>query len=306
MTSNNEMSCRNILVIRPGALGDTILTLPVLDTIQAEHPDAIITFLGNRFYRDLIPSQIHFEAFDDRKWLWLFHSEEANASTHKHHFFDKAYVILNRPEDVVRNLKRAGAEAVHSCASLPEHGRHVVERLHEGLGLGVPERQPCLTRLAGESRREIIWVHPGSGGRSKCAPLAMLISLATELSRITGWKPVITAGEEDAFLQELADWKQTVESERMALLENRPLSELCNELGRSRLFLGNDSGISHLAANLGIPSVVFFTITDPAQWAPWVPRDQMRIVDLRGQDLSGLDIGQKIREIEGFIRIAVR
>ncbi len=98
------MSCRTILVIRPGALGDTILTLPVLDTIQAEHPDAIITFLGNRSYRDLIPSQIHFEAFDDRKWLWLFNSEEANPSTHKHHF-DKAYVILNRPRDVVRNLK---------------------------------------------------------------------------------------------------------------------------------------------------------------------------------------------------------
>src|SRR5208283_5023173 len=51
----DRMSSTTVLVIRPGALGDTILTLPFLDTIQAENPDAKITFLGNRSYRDLIP-----------------------------------------------------------------------------------------------------------------------------------------------------------------------------------------------------------------------------------------------------------
>ena len=294
-----------ILVIRPGALGDTILTLPVLDTIQAENPDAKITFLGNRAYRDLIPSNINFEAFDDLKWLWLFNSEEGNPPADGRHF-DRAYVILNQSEDVIRNLKRAGTEPVQSCASLPEHGRHVVEHLHEALGLAVPQRHPHLTCLAGKSRSETIWVHPGSGGRHKCAPLAMLIALATELSRTTGWKPVITVGEEDAFLHELADWKQTVESESLALLENRPLLELCSELGRSRLFLGNDSGISHLAANLGIPSVVFFTITDPAQWGPWVPWDQMRTIDLRGQSLDRLNIGKELAEIRRFVKLGVR
>ena len=76
--------------------------------------------------------------------------------------------------------------------------------------------------------------------------------------------------------------------------------------GARELFLGNDSGISHLAANLGVPSVVFFTITDPAQWAPWVPPDQIRIVDLRGQNLSEMDISKELREIRGFTKIAVR
>jgi heptosyltransferase-3 len=298
------MSCKTILVIRPGALGDTILTLPVLDSIQAQHPDAIVTFLGNRSYRDLIPPHIHFEAFDDRAWLWMFDSEEANHAARKNHF-DRAYVILNRPDDVVRNLERAGVETVHSCASLPEAGRHVVEHLHDALGLAVPERQPCLTRLVGETGSEIIWVHPGSGGRAKCAPPAPLIALVTELSRVTGWKPVITVGEEDAFLQELPGWKQTVESEKMTLMENRPLLELCHELGRSRVFLGNDSGISHLAANLGIPSVVSFAITDPAQWAPWVPWDQMRIADLRGENLSKLDIGKELERIIRLVKMKV-
>ncbi len=298
------MSCRTILVIRPGALGDTILTLPVLDTIQAENPDAIITFLGNRAYRDLIPSNIDFQAFDDREWLWLFYPEEANPPADGRHF-DRAYVILNQSEDVILNLKRAGTETLQSCASLPDHGRHVVEHLHAALGLTVPHPRPYLTRLACEPRSETIWVHPGSGGKAKCAPLAMLMALATELSTITGWKPVITAAEEDAFLHELADWKQIVESEGMTVLEKRPLLELCNELGRSRLFLGNDSGISHLAANLGIPSVVYFTITDPAQWGPWVPWDQMHIVDLRGQSLDGLNIAKEVWDIRRFIKVRV-
>ena len=299
------MSCKTILVIRPGALGDTILTLPVLETIRAEHPDAVITFLGNRSYRDLIPPHIRFEAFDDRAWLRLFKSEYDTPSTHDRNF-DQAYVILNRSEEVVRNLRRAGTEAVRSCASLPGRGRHVVEHLHEAFGLAVPERQPGLMRLTGESLSEIIWVHPGSGGRAKCAPPVTLVALATELSKNTGWKPVITAGEEDAFLHELADWKPKVESERIAILENRPLPDLCAELGRSRLFLGNDSGISHLAANLGIPSVVFFTITDPGQWAPWVPIDQMRIMDMRGQNFREWNIGKELREIRGFIMYGAR
>ena len=55
-----------------------------------------------------------------------------------------------------------------------------------------------------------------------------------------------------------------------------------------------------------IPAVVFFTITDPAQWAPWVPSDQMCIVDLRAQNLDELNIGKELKEIRRFIKLRVR
>ncbi len=295
------MSSTTVLVIRPGALGDTILTLPVLDTIQAENPDAKITFLGNRSYRDLIPPHIRFEAFDDRTWLWLFSSEAAKPPADTRHF-DKAYVILNHPEDVVRNLKRVGTETVHSCASLPERGRHVVEHLHTALGFPVPMRRQSLSRLAGEGQQQTIWVHPGSGGRDKCVPLAILTAFVVELSRITGWKPVITASADDAFLHEFADWKSFVECPNMRLLQDRSLLELSKELGGSKLFLGNDSGIGHFAANLGVPSVIFYVNTDPVRWAPWVPLDNALIIDLRARKLEDYDISEDLRAIKRFLQ----
>jgi heptosyltransferase-3 len=296
------MSSTAVLVIRPGALGDTILTLPVLDTIQKENPDAKLTFLGNRSYRDLIPPHIRFEAFDDRTWLWLFNSEEAKPPADTRHF-DKAYVILNHPEDVVRNLRRAGTETVHSCASSPKRGRHVVAHLHTALGFPVPRRRQSLSRLAGQTQRQTIWVHPGSGGRDKCVPLAILTALLVELSRITGWKPVITASEEDALLHEFADWKYFVECPNVRLLQDRSLLELSKELGRSKLFLGNDSGIGHFAANLGVPSAIFFANTDPVQWAPWVPSDKALIIDLRARKLEDYDIGEDLRAIKRFLQV---
>ncbi len=295
------MSSTTVLVIRPGALGDTILTLPVLDTIQAENPYAKITFLGNRSYRDLIPSHIRFEAFDDRTWLWLF-SSEAEKPLADTRNFDKAYVILNHPEDVVRNLKRAGTVTVHSCASLPERGRHMVEHLHAALGFPVPRRRPTLSRLAGQAQ-QTIWVHPGSGGKDKCVPLTVLRALVVELSTITGWRPVITAGEDDLFLRESADWKYFVESPNVRFLHDRSLLELSKELGGSKLFLGNDSGIGHLAANLGVPSAIFFATTDPVQWAPWVPPDKALIIDLRARNLEDYDISEDLTAIKRLLQI---
>jgi ADP-heptose:LPS heptosyltransferase len=75
---------------------------------------------------------------------------------------------------------------------------------------------------------------------------------------------------------------------------------------RARVSLGNDSGTSNRAANMDIPCVVFFTITDPAQWAQWVLRHQIRIVDLRGQNLRGLDIGKELGRVRTVRTVRVR
>ena len=69
-----------ILIVRPGALGDTILSLPLLVSIQSEHPDARITFLGNPTYQDLLPPGTDFQSIDSSRWVWLFGSSAGGRS----------------------------------------------------------------------------------------------------------------------------------------------------------------------------------------------------------------------------------
>lgn len=274
-----------ILVIRPGALGDTILTLPLLSSLEVAHPGALPTYLGSRAYKDLIPKGMAFHAIDDPAWLWLF-TEGSDPSHGKPEQFDAAYVILNQPDLVTTNLRNAGTPLIREVSSRPDKGTHLVEHMHGGLGLPVPPRASCLRHLAPPGTKDLIWAHPGSGGQRKCLPLGLLISCVERLREVTGWGVVVTAGEEDGFLKEQPEWETFVSSPGTVLMENRPLSELCAKLGTARIFLGNDSGIGHLAAGLGIFSVVFFVDTDPLQWAPWAPSGNLHIVDVRDDSAS--------------------
>ncbi len=287
-----------VLVVRPGALGDTILSLPLVASIRSEHTDARITFLGNPSYQDLLPLHIDFQSIDSSQWLWLF---GAQAEVGHKRAFDHAYVILNRSDDVARNLRNTGTKSVLTASFTSPQGQHVVEHLHEALGFPVPPKLPALMDLAPARDSDTIWIHPGSGGPKKCIPLEIITRLAEFLRRKTDLTVAVTVGEADDFLRDLPEWKRLTSGPRTFLAEHRPIPELCRELGGARLFVGNDSGISHLAAGLGIPSSVFFVTTDPVQWSPWVPDDQLRIIDCRGEGVLRLD---SEREAERILRFA--
>lgn len=281
---HREAMEQSILIVRPGALGDTILTFPLLASIRRQYPHARITLLGNRAYKNLAPAGIELESIDDKKWLWLFGSSPPAPSSPLAGY-SRAYVILNRSDTVVTNLIRNGTESVCHAGSRPASGQHLVQHLHEAFGLPVPPRKPALLHLAPSPGRRVIWVHPGSGGPRKCVPLEFITSFSQQLSKQTGWQLAVTVGEEDSFLKVQPAWKRLTGDRGVILFENRRLEEICRELGGAQLFVGNDSGISHLAAGLGIPCILFFISTDPVQWAPWAPREHVRVLDWRGADL---------------------
>ena len=289
-----------VLIVRPGALGDTILLLPLLESIRERHTDADLTVLGNRAYRDLIPRGIAFHAMDSRDWLWLFRAQTANLGPDARRF-DAAYLVLTRPGQVEANLRRAGTETVLHVSSRPSEGTHAVEHLHQGLGLPIPPRDPVPPNFTRHERERVVWIHPGSGGPTKCIPLGWMRYFAESLQDALGWEKVVTIGEEDEFLRRSPEWQKLVDAPRTRVLGRMPLAELCGILGNAGLFVGNDSGIAHLAASLGVPAAVFFVTTDPVQWAPWVPETRLRVTDLRGVNLS---YGTLRREAEALVRWA--
>jgi ADP-heptose:LPS heptosyltransferase len=260
---------RRIAVIRPGALGDTILTLPVLTSIMQAHPGAQVVFVGTGAYRDLIPPEASFVPIDGAQALWLFDRDAVDDRARREFEGAIAYVMLKSPEMTVRSLESVGAVEVRTAVPSPPPGVHITSHLAQALGLDPPPPTPCLARLAPKKRREGLWVHPGSGGPAKCVPVGVFAELACAWRKRTGDSVSVTLGEADAFVEQSADFARIEAAAGERVFRNRPLLHICETLGASRIYLGNDSGVSHLAAALGVPSLVFFTCTDPAQWSPW-------------------------------------
>jgi ADP-heptose:LPS heptosyltransferase len=114
--------------------------------------------------------------------------------------------------------------------------------------------------LAGE---RVLALAPGSGARSKNWPLSFFQAVAQWWKERTGGKVLVLWGpaEEDRMMEPV-HWEECHVFRGLNLGRLTALQAACD------LYLGNDSGTSHLAAALGVPTVVVFGPTDPAQWRP--------------------------------------
>jgi ADP-heptose:LPS heptosyltransferase len=100
-------------------------------------------------------------------------------------------------------------------------------------------------------------VHPGSGSRTKNWPFDRFVECARRLSPGRPWLLVLGPAEDDV-----------PPSADALVARAMPLRRLGAVIARAGLFLGNDSGVSHLAAACGTKTLALFGPTDPAQWAP--------------------------------------
>jgi ADP-heptose:LPS heptosyltransferase len=134
-------------------------------------------------------------------------------------------------------------------------------------------------RLVRELQPGYVAVHPGSGSASKNWPLERFRECAERLAGAAPW--LFVAGPAEAALTPPTGAVNAREW---------PLRALGAALARAGLFIGNDSGASHLAAAAGAPTLALFGPTDPALWAP-VGRC---VATLRapGASLAALDVDE--------------
>ncbi len=134
-------------------------------------------------------------------------------------------------------------------------------------------RNPRL-RLSGNAEsRDSVVIHPFSGSSRKNWPLNRYRELAQRLPLPVEW----TASPDEILLEahHFAD-----------------LGQLAVWLLEARIYVGNDSGITHLAAALGVPTLALFGPTDPAIWAP--RGSHVRV--LRHQPLDTLSVDSVLRQ----------
>jgi ADP-heptose:LPS heptosyltransferase len=243
-----------VFVYRPGAIGETVLTLPALAALRARYPGCHITYAGNAAMVGLLPVEEALSA-DDRRLLPLF-GEPARPFAE----FDLEVSFSK----VVFGVQRDPLEAV-------ARGLHVADWLVDVIDPGFADRAPRLDVGAGQGAELVLL--PGAGSRGKRWPAERFAALARGL----GWRTAVVEGpaDEEAVAAVLAGG---IEAE---VWRGRSLPELAGKLADSRLVVGNDSGITHLAAAVGAPTVALYVSTDAAIWG---------IRGERTRRLSGVDI----------------
>lgn len=270
-----------ILLIRPGALGDTILTLPIIAAILQKHPGSHLTLLGNPQYGFLLPEAVNADSFDSLKWSWIF--EPKSGPSHNSVILPElAYVILKNHKLVTESLRSAGIETI-VASSQPEEGKSIVETLCERLSLPVPERQPYLKRMTRSEPSNRVWLAPGSGSLIKNASPDLFRNVLESVCKHYDLQPVITLGEADATLLNDEHFRTLGTKQQPDITYNKSLEFIITTYCNSRIYIGNDSGVSHLAAALDIPCILFFTITDPRIWAPYTKTERLLVLRLRDQ-----------------------
>ena len=175
-------------------------------------------------------------------------------------------------------LRGAGVRAWHIPPAWRKAARRELQKL------GVPARRPYVI------------VHPGSGSPEKCWPLENFEELAARLTeRAPGATVVFALGP-----VELERWDgQTIERLRghLPVMLSAPLEVLAGVLASAAAYLGNDSGVSHLAAAAGTPTTALFASARKGHFAPL--GEPVRTVARRV--LDDIKVGDVLDEVRAFL-----
>jgi hypothetical protein len=110
-----------------------------------------------------------------------------------------------------------------------------------------------------------IFIHPGSGGRGKVWPLLNWHGLLDWIRSKTVFQAILSIGPADDYMDEFSGTMREAGVPIVSGLTPVRLSALLSLCG---MYIGSDSGVSHLAAAVGIPAIAVFGPTAPRVWAP--------------------------------------
>jgi heptosyltransferase-3 len=292
------------VILQPGALGDCLLTLPLAGLLKDALELGGVDLVGHAEYAGILPERTCVDSIRSIDTAELHRLFAAPASfdlvDHDpliHMFADYSWIITFLGEsgsDFEQNLIFTAncshsAEVITLPLKPPEGtGQHIAEfymkQFAEQSGLApdqvrIPEKYiPIRVRESDRDRgvelleqagvdlsRRLIVMHPGSGGQKKCWHLDNFLSLARQL---------VDRDTEVLFLLGPAEVERFRPSEKVQIhaaakcVAHLALSQVIGLLSCADAFVGNDSGVTHLAAGMGVRTIALFGPTDPATYRP--------------------------------------
>ena len=259
------------LIIRPGGIGDCILSLPAIEHLRTEAteiwvPSAVVPLIRCAEARAIASTGIDLLGLPGVDpppgliaKLGSFDSIVSWYGTNRAEFREHVDGI-GLPFQFLDALPAPGAKIHAADFFLKQAG---------GEGSAVPKIE-----CKGYGRDDFAVIHPFSGSARKNWPLERFRELASRLATSAQW----CAGPEETL-------------DEAVRFEN--LYHLACWLASARVYVGNDSGITHLAAAVGTPVVAIFGPTDPEVWAP--RGECVRVI--RGDNLEAVSVDEVLSAV---------
>jgi len=288
-----EIRLEKILIIHQGGVGDFILCLPAFKSIRRHYPGLRIELMGYPRILQLVEGRYYIDlgkSIDQGRFSSFYLEDGKLNGPISRYFggFNRAFLFLKDRDGIFsNNVKRTGVKKVFSISPFPEKGRrvHVIDHMLSSLvSMGIPRggRIPRIFLLEEDRRVAAAWLsqkgayegvgkglvalHPGSGSRKKLWPIGNFLDLAEKITGDLRFNTILFIGpaERDYLGSELERMRSIIP----ICAEDLPLIHVASLLDRCRCYIGNDSGITHLAAAVGLPTIALFGPTDPEMWGP--------------------------------------
>jgi ADP-heptose:LPS heptosyltransferase len=283
----------NILVVHQGGIGDFILCLPAIGSIRRHYRPARMELMGYPRILQLVEGRYYVDKGKsiDELGLGSLYLGGGNLDGPGFRYFagfDLAFLFTQDREGIFpANVRRAGVKEVFSIPPFPGNKRrvHVIDHLVSCLSsVGIPQGRgvPRIFLSRGDRRFAEQWLaqkgayeavekgfialHPGSGSRKKLWPVEKFSDLAARITGDLGLHVIVFIGPAER--EYLGSGFELMRSMHAVVADNLPLIQVASLLDRCRCYIGNDSGMTHLAAAVGVPTVALFGPTDPEIWGP--------------------------------------
>ena len=291
-----------ILVIRGGAIGDFILTLPAISALRERFPQAHLEVLGYPHIAQLaLASRLvdRLQPIEARALASFFARNGQLDSDWTDYFseFDLIISYLYDPDDIFRtNVARCSPAQFIVAPHRPDesqkvHASKVYLKPLERLAIFDADPVPRLPIERLRVPANQIAIHPGSGSEAKNWPEENWLEFVTRLLGRANINVLLVGGEaEGDRLKRLA---AGLPAERCEIAQSLPLADLAQFLQSCVAFVGHDSGISHLAAALGLPCLILWADTVEEVWRP---QGERVMVFRSTSELKNLSVEKVTRE----------
>lgn len=268
-----------ITVLRAGALGDVLLTLPALHALRAHYPQHPLRVIGNPATWSVVgPLVAEARSIDAPEIATLY-----ACSAHLPPWLTDTDLFVAWSVHPLPGLGGAGHPVIQA-SPYPPPGVHASQWLLDTLieARVVPDtielplpavdllRLSMAERDAGTHALDVLGVcrplliHPGAGALWKRWPAERFAAVA-QWAREQGRQVALVQGPADASAVAAV---QECLGTSLPVIRETSLRRLAAIMAASSHFVGNDSGVTHLAAMAGVPTVAIFGPTDPVSWAP--------------------------------------